>query len=63
MSLIAVTLFQTATSKFFMNTTHMMSRKTESSVLAQRDRNKPNGCYLVRKREMQIFHEYNVHDV
>ena len=63
MSLIAVNLFKTARSKFFMNATFMMSSKIESGVLGQRDRNKPNGCYLVRNCDMLIFHEYNVHDV
>ena len=64
MSLIPVNLLQTATSKFFMSTTYMMSRKKlESSVLGLKRTNKPIGCYFVPNREMQIFHEHNVHDV
>ena len=36
MSLITVNLFQTTTLKFFMNTTHAMSKNWDSSVTGQR---------------------------
>ena len=57
MSLTAISSLEPATTKFFMNSTYIMSRKLESNVLGSGGRNEYNTHQLARMGEKKIFHE------
>ena len=63
MSLTAISSLESSRRKFFMNSTHIMSRKKESTVLGSGGRNESNSHQLARVCEKTIFHELNVHHV
>ena len=63
MSLTAMSSLEAARRKFFMNSTHIMSRKKESIVTALRSRNESNSHQLAGMGEKKIFHELDVHQV
>ena len=63
MSLTANSSLGSARRKFFMNSTHIMSRKLESTFLGSRGRNDSNCHQLAEIGEKKIFHELDVHHV
>ena len=63
MSLTAMCLLESASRKFFMNPTYIMSRKKDSNVFGLRGRNESNSHDLARIGEKKIFHEVDVHHV
>ena len=63
MSLTAMSSLESPRGKFFMNSTHIMSRKKESNVLASGGRNESNSHQLAGIGEKKIFHELDVHHV
>ena len=58
MSPMYVNLFQLRRSKFFVNTTHTMSRMLESGVFGTASRNQLYVRYLVLIIDMKIFYEH-----
>ena len=63
MSLTAMRSLESSTRKFFMNSTHIMSRRRNQPVLGSGGRNESNSHQLARVCEKKIFHELNVHHV
>ena len=63
MSLKAMSSLESARRKFFMNSTHIMSRKKESNGLGSGGRNESNSLQLAGIGEKKIFHELDVHRV
>ena len=63
MSLTATSSLESATRKFFMNLTYIMSRKLESNVFGLRSRNESNSHQLARFGEKKIFDELDVNHV
>ena len=61
--LTAVNFFQSPTSKFFVNTTNMITRKLESNVLGTGGQDESNGSKIVPINVIKIFYEHNVNDV
>ena len=57
MSLTAISSLEPATTKFFMNSTYIMSRKLEGNVLGSGGRNEYNTHHLARIGEKMIFHD------
>ena len=53
--LTAVNLFQSPTSKYFINTTNMVIRKLESNVLVTGGHNEPNGSKSVPINVLKIY--------
>ena len=63
MSRAAMSSLESARRKFFMNSTHIMSRKKEQTFLGSGGRNESNGHQLARIGEKKIFHELDAHHV
>ena len=61
MSLITMSLFESARRKFFMNSTYIMSRKYESNVFGLRRPKSVHSNVLAGIGEQKIFHEPDVH--
>ena len=63
MSLTAKSSLESATRKFFINSTYIMSRKQESNVFELRGRNESNSHQLAPIGDKKIFHQLDVHHV
>ena len=63
MSLIAMSLLESARRKLLMNSTYIMSRMQDSNVFALGGRTESNSHELARIGEKKIFHELDVHHV
>ena len=63
MSLTAISLFESARLKFFMNPTQNMRKNKNQTFLVSEDRNESNSHQLARIDEKKIFHELDVHHV
>ena len=63
MSLTAMSSLESSTRKFFINSTDIMSRRSNQPVLGSGGRNESNSHQLARVCEKKIFHELNVHHV
>ena len=63
MSLTAISSFESAIRKFFMNSTYIMSRRQESNIFGSGGRNECNSQKLARIGEKKVFHEVDVHHV
>ena len=63
MSLITMSLLESARRKFFMNATCIMSRKSDYTFSGSGGRNESNSHELARIGEKKIFHELDVHHV
>ena len=63
MSLMTMSLLESARRKFFMNATCIMSRKSDSNVSGSGGRNESNSHELARIGEKKIFHELDVQNV
>ena len=61
MSLRAISSFETARRKFFMNSTYIMSRMQDQTFLGSGGRNESNSHQLARIGQRKIFHELDVH--
>ena len=55
MSLTDISSLESARTKFFMNSTYIMSRKVESNVFCSGGRNEPNSHQLARIGEKKFF--------
>ena len=63
MSLTAISSLESARTKFFMNWTHIMSRKKDQTFLASGDPNGSNSHQLAGIGQKKIFHELEVDHV
>ena len=63
MSLTAISSLESARSKFFMNSTYIMSTNQKSLVLGSGGQNESNSHQLAQNGENIIFHELDVHHV
>ena len=64
MSLTAISSLESARTKFFMNSTYIMSRKLESNVFfAQYAKMSLTAIQLAEIGEKKIFHELDIHHV
>ena len=63
MSLTAISLFEWARLKFFMNPTQNMRKNKNQTFLVSEGRNESNSHQLARIDEKKIFHEFDVHHV
>ena len=64
MSRTDVSSLESARGKFFMNSTHIMSRKRRNQTfLRSEDRNESNRCELARIGKRKIFHELDANHI
>ena len=64
MSRTAMSSLESARRKFFMNSTHIMSRKRRNQTfLRSEDRNESNRCELARIGKRKIFHELDANHI
>ena len=63
MILTHISSLESARRKFFMNSTYIMSRKSESNVFRLRTPNDSNTHQFARIREKKIIYKLDVHHV
>ena len=63
MSLTAIHSLESARRKFFMNSTHIMSRSWNQTFLGSAGQNESQRQKLSRIGEKKIFHELDMHHV